>query len=502
VQQANPIVLTQTVNQTQKLYAVSLEAESLGLSAGMTLAEARAVTPALQAMPTNEQADAGALDLLARWCDRYSPMVAIDGTDGLLLDITGCGHLFGGEQALVSDLSKRLKRSDISAQIAVAGTVGAASALARYAPGQIIKPTETETALSALPVKALRLHDSSILTLRRLGLKRIGDLLALPRPALARRFRGMPAKDITDLLTRLDQALGRKPEPITPLLPLPLWRLRHPFIEPVLHLAAIEAVLPSLTRDLMHSLQEAEVGVRRLTLSAFRVDGSVQNIRVGTNHPSRDAEHLAHLFTEKLPALTCGFGFDLLMLSVTESEQLPPSQITTVREVEAEATAKVLDRLSTRLGAGAVMQLKHRHSHIPERAQSYVPAYSGPLGWQTHPEHLAMRPNRLLMRPEIMDVIAEVPEGAPRQFRWRRVEHRVSKAEGPERIADEWWLTTGPDSPERLTRDYYRIEVNDGARFWVFRRGLYAVPGVRPAEVMNDPLNAQGPCWFMHGFFA
>lgn len=502
--QVNPIVLTQTVNQTQKLYAVSLEAENLGLSAGMTLAEARAVSPTLQAFSANEQADAAALDLLARWCDRYSPMVAIDGIDGLLLDITGCGHLFGGEQALVSDLSKRLKRSGISAQIAVAGTVGAASALARYAP-QIISSTETKAALNALnplPVKALRLHTSSIVTLRRLGLKRIGDLLALPRPALARRFRGMPAKDITDLLTRLDQALGRKPEPITPLLPLPLWRLRHPFIEPVLHLSAIEAILPPLVHDLMHILQEAEVGVRRLTLSAFRVDGSVQNIRVGTNHPSRDAEHLARLFTEKLPALTCDFGFDLLMLSVTESERLPPSQIATVREVEAEATAKVLDRLSTRLGAGAVMQLKHRHSHIPERAQSYVPAYSEPLGWQAHPEHLAIRPSRLLMRPEMMDVIAEVPEGAPRQFRWRRVEHKVSKAEGPERIADEWWLATDTDSPERLTRDYYRIEVDDGARFWVFRRGLYAVPGVRPAEAMNNPLNAQGPCWFMHGFFA
>ncbi len=489
---------------------MSLAAENLGLSAGMTLAEARAVAPTLETFPTDEQADASALDRLARWCDRYSPMVAIDGTDGLLLDITGCGHLFGGEHALVSDLSKRLKRSGISAQIAVAGTVGTASALARYAPGQIIaqKKTKAETeaaliaALAALPVKALRLHDSSILTLHRLGLKRIGDLLALPRPALARRFRGMPSKDIIDLLTRLDQALGRKPEPITPLLPLPLWRLRHPFIEPVLHLAAVEAVLPSLVKDLMHSLQEAEVGVRRLTLSAFRVDGSVQNIRVGTNHPSRDAEHLARLFTEKLPALTCGFGFDLLMLSVTESERLPPAQIATVREVEAEATAKVLDRLSTRLGAGAVMQLKHRHSHIPERAQSYVPAYSGPLGWQTHPGRLAMRPNRLLMRPEAMDVISEVPEGAPRQFRWRRVEHRVSKAEGPERIADEWWLATGPDSPERLTRDYYRIEVDDGARFWVFRRGLYAVPGVRSAETVNNPLNAQNPCWFMHGFFA
>lgn len=495
------------MNQTQKLYAVCASAHTQGLVKGMTLAEARAMVPALETAASDENADAKALDALARWCDRYTPLVAIDGTDGLLLDITGCGHLFGGNQALIDDLAIRLEQAGIMAQIAVADTVGAAWAMARYAPDQILCADKTRTKLSTLPVKALRLDDQSVVTLHRLGLKKIGDVLALPRPALARRFRGAPAKDITDLLARLDQALGTRPEAVAPLQPLPVWRLRHAFTEPVTHLAAIETALPALVDNLVPILEQAEAGVRRLLLSAFRVDGSVQNIQIGTSKPTRDSAHLTRLFSEKLDALQSGFGFDLLMLSVAESENLPPSQIATVRDTQTEATARVLDRLSTRLGDGAVMQLKHRHSHIPERAQSYSPAYRAEPGWDTAPQNKAprnmvLRPLRLLLRPEAMQVMAEVPEGAPRRFRWRRVDHRVVKAEGPERLSCEWWLSSTQGSPDDLTRDYYRIEVDDGARFWVFRRGLYGMPGVRPAETVHDPLSGDTPSWFMHGFFA
>lgn len=469
---------------------------------GMTLAEARAIVPLLDTAAADETADTQALLALARWCDRYTPLVAIDGKDGVLLDITGCGHLYNGDQHLIGDLTKRLADAGLEAQVAVADTVGAAWALARYAPSATITTEEKTKALTPLPVKALRLDAGSVTTLHRLGLKRIGDVLVLPRPALARRFRGKPAKDVSDLLMRLDQALGLKPEPIKPLQPLPLWRLRHAFSEPIQHLAAIEAVLPDLIKGMISILARADMGVRRLTLSAFRVDGSVQDIRIGTSRPNRDAAHLMRLFSEKLDTLQAGFGFDLLMLSVSESEKLPPSQITTVKDVQAEATARVLDRLSARLGAGAVTQLKHRHSHIPERAQSYSPAFSNRLDWHSLPTTHAPRPLRLLMRPEAMDVMAEVPEGAPRRFRWRRVDHKVARAEGPERIAAEWWHTLEPDDPETLTRDYYRIEVEEGARFWVFRRGLYDVPGVRAGDQIQDPLNGNGPRWFMHGFFA
>ncbi len=504
-QPTNTFALTHTVNQTQKLYAVSLAAQTQGLIQNMSLAEARAIVPALDTAPANEDADARALNMFARWCDRYTPLFALDGADGLLLDITGCDHLFGGEQALIDDLSHRMEKAGIIAQFAIADTVGSAWALARYAPGYILPKSDIQekvAALNSLPVKALRLDRRSVVTLHRLGLKRIGDLTKLPRPALARRFRGAPAKDVTDLLNRLDQALGTKAEAVVPLQPLPVWRLRHAFSEPVMHLEAIELALPTLINNLMPILAQAEMGVRRLILSAFRVDGSVQHIRIGTSRPTRDQTHLKRLFTEKLDTLQSGFGFDLLMLSVSESEKLPPKQIATLRDTQMEETAHVLDRLSARLGAGAVIQLKHRHSHIPERAQSYSPAYNGPLEWETIPQNLAPRPLRLLPHPEAMQVMAEVPEGAPRRFRWRRVNHRVLKAEGPERLACEWWLTGETETSEDLTRDYYRIEVEGGARFWVFRRGLYAVAGVRPAETIDDPLNGTDPQWFMHGFFA
>ncbi len=497
----SPFALTETVNQTQKLHAVSTAAHTCGLMSGMTLAEARAMIPELETAPANSAADAHVLLALARWCDRYTPLVAIDGTDGLLLDITGCGHLFGSDNGLINDLITRLGNAGFQAKAATAETVGAAWALSRYGSGTTSSPDNIETALKPLPVKALRLDAGSINTLHRLGLKRIGDIISLPRTSLARRFRGKPQGQVSDLLMRLDQALGVKTEPIDPLSPLPLWRIRHAFSEPILHLATIETALPTMLADLMQTLARADTGVRRLDLHAFRVDGSVQTLQIGTNRPTRGSDHLMRLFDEKLQTLEAGFGFDLLMLSVNHSETLTPAQITTVKDTQTETTAKVLDRLSARLGSGAVVQIKHRHSHIPERAQSYMPALQGDLGLESLPLNLAPRPLRLLLRPEAMQVMAEVPEGAPRRFRWRKVDHKVTRSEGPERIAPEWWLRLD-DSENLLTRDYYRIEVEAGARFWVFRHGLYEVPGVRKAETIDDPLHGNVPRWFMHGFFA
>lgn len=496
------LALTETSNQTQKLQAVSLAGQALGLVPGMTLAEARAILPTLATAPADPEADAQTLHAIARWCDRYTPLVSMDGRDGLLLDITGCGHLFGGDDQLLADLKRRLRHAGFDTSIAMAPTIGTAWALARHAPGTLLTADAPEKALKPLPVKALRLDTGTITTLHRLGLKRIGDILTLPRPTLARRFRGKASKHVSDLLKRIDQALGVQSEPIEPLQPLPLWRLRHAFTDPVMHLTGIEAVLLTLIDNMMTILARADKGVRRLTLSAFRVDGTCQDIAIGTSRPTRDASHLMRLFNEKLDALQASFGFDLVMLSVIEAEALPPSQIATIKDTQTEATARVLDRLSARLGSGAVVQLKHRHSHIPERAQSYAPAFSQEFSWNSIPKGVAARPLRLLQRPEAMEVIAEVPEGAPRRFRWRRVEHKVTRSEGPERIGSEWWDLLPADDPATLSRDYYRIEVTDGARFWVFRRGLYAQAGVRKAETIDDPLHGNAPRWFMHGFFA
>lgn len=475
------------------------KARALGLTAGMTLAEARAIHPAILTDAANPAADASALEALARYLVRYTPLVALDGRDGILMDVTGCPHLFGGESAMLSDIKGRLARAGITACAAMAETVGAAWALARYKTdnraGSIVNKGTSLAAISPLPVRALRLDDATSLMLNRLGLKTIGSITSLPRAALARRFRGNPARAVTELLEKLDQALGRRDEPISPLTPLPEWQVKQAFMEPAQHLEQVELALDALAEDLCLVLAEGERGARRLRLDAYRVDGTVQSILVGLTRPSRDKAHMLRLFNEKLAGLEAGFGFDLLTLSALESERLMPAQVGDLRQEEAHSTALLMDRLAARLGPGAVLRLRHNASHLPERAQTVTTQGSrtlgaDELGWAHCPTTTAPRPLRLLPRPEPVDVLSAVPEGAPRSFRWRRVEHRVVRAEGPERIANEWWTQA-----DDRTRDYYRVEVTGGSRFWLFRRGLYAVPGIRPGE-------GDLPDWFLHGFFA
>ncbi|WP_417465490.1 Y-family DNA polymerase [Kordiimonas sp.] len=487
---AKPLVLTETVDQTQKVYAPCPHAFALGLRAGMTLAEARAIHPALATSPANREADAESLQKLARFMVRYSPLVSTDGKDGLLIDATGCAHLFGGEANMLESMTRLLQKAGITACAAMAETVGAAWALARYRRGSITDSTTSLKALEGLPVRALRLDEASITTLGRLGLKTIGSLTSLPRASLAKRFRGNPAKAVTALLEKLDQTLGRRDEPINPLVPLPEWQVRQAFMEPAQHLEMIEHALTSLAEDLATVLMEAGRGAKRLIFSAYRVDGTVEERIVGISKPSRDAAHFMRLLDEKIKDLDAGFGFDLIMLAALESERLAPSQIGDLRQEEAQAAAKLMDKLAARLGPGSVAKLKHYASHMPERAQQITSASEENLGWADYRANKNRRPMRLLPRPEAVDVLSAVPEGAPKSFRWRRVDHKVIKAEGPERIACEWWL-----NPHDSTRDYYRVEVSTGARFWLFRHGLYGVPGVRPGE-------SQQPHWYVHGFFA
>lgn len=490
------MALTYTENQTQKLYAVCPKASTLGLTKGMTLAEARAIRPDLTVAMAEVETDARALDELARWLVRFTPLVATDGTDGLALDISGCAHLFGGEKAMLDSIANRLNAAGIHARMGLAETRAAAWALAHHHPHNHTISDNRNTSrelIAPLSVTALRLDKASVQTLHRLGLKTVGSLQKLPRPSLARRFRGIPSQEVTALLTRLDQLSGTRDEPITPLRPLPAWQVKQAFSEPVQELPRLEAATAALLGDLCIVLAESEQGVRRLTLSAFRTDGSVQDIGIGTNHPNRDAAHLMQLMAEKLPALEAQFGFDLLLLQAHEVAPLAPVQIGDARAKHLQSTTELLDRLAARLGPHSVTHLKHRQSHIPERRQSLAPVREEALDWQSLQNGTAPRPIRLLPRPESIDVLAAVPEGAPMQFRWRRVEHRVTKAQGPERIACEWWI-----DPAELTRDYYQVEVEGGPRFWLYRRGLYGIPGVRPPE---PDTGTEKPQWFLHGFF-
>jgi protein ImuB len=501
-----------------RLAAVNPHARAAGLRPYMRLADSRALLPDLVTAPVELQADRRLIETLASWCDRYTPWVAVDplgdavavedvepcsaggfgGDAGLLLDVTGCGHLFGqgeaGERALLADLTERLSRHGFACRAAMADTAGAAWALSRFAEKQadLFCPAKGQRdALAALPVDGLRLDKPILETFLKLGLRRIGDLYPLPRAPLARRFGDQP-------LTRLDQALGRIDEPIEPRRPPPAFRTRLAFAEPIGRSEDIAAAASRLLAALCRQFEQASVGARQLEIALYRVDGSVDRTAIGTSRPNRDSPKLMKLFEEKLGELDPGFGVELMILSAPEVEEWTGSQDalpeTAVRNPLAEdGTIDLADRLVLRLGKDNVVRLLPRDSHIPERVQTTAPI-SAPAAaegaWARLASMKGARPTRLLQRPELVEVTALIPDEPPRQFVWRRHAHQVVKVEGPERIADEWWRPRPSGKVERanivpLVRDYYRIEDRDGIRFWLFRDG---------------PLN--GAKWFLHGFCA
>lgn len=416
-----------------------------------------------------------ALDGIAQWCVRYTPATAPAGDDGVFLDLTGGMPPFGGETALLADLVARLARQGFAAQAAVAGTPGAAWALAHFAPGTVAAPAMERAALAGLPIEALRLTPETVATLRRLGLDTVGALYDLSRAALARRFG-------EGLCRRLDQALGWVFEPISPLREVPLWRERRDFAEPLLQPEDVAATLRRLIESLCARLATEELGVRGLECLGFRTDGSTARARIGTSRPSRDPAHLARLFAEKLSLLDPGEGMDGMVLSPTAIEKLAPEQTALTRDgVQPGDLAALLDRLANRLGATNVFALAPVESHWPERAQRRVAPSTAArnLRW---PDGMR-RPLRLFANPEAIEAEAASPETAPLHFTWRRVRHCVHRAEGPERIAAEWWRDAAPAAHE--TRDYYRVEDEDGERFWLYRQGA-----------------GETSRWYLHGLFA
>ena len=471
-------------------------AERLGLNPGLALAEARAMRPDLAVAAEDAAADARLLAALADACGRYTPLVALDGGDGLLLDIGGCAHLFGGEAALLADVAARFARLGFALAAGIADTIGAAWAVARHgADGQpsIVPGGGERAALAPLRLAALRLSPESAGVLARVGLRRVGDIVDLPRAPLAARF-GEP------LLRRLDQALGREREPLNPRLPVPPYFTEQRFAEPIGREEDVLASVQRLAARLSGMLEKRGEGARRIELSLFRTDGAVRRIAVGSGRPLRDPQEMRALFAERLAALADefdpGFGFDLARLAILAAEAAPPEQIGLGGREDSAAIERLTDRLAARLGSRRVGRMIAQDSHIPEIAAALVPAQSSAAradvaaaGWNAFRRFrtetgLSQRPLRLFTQPEPIDAVASVPEGPPLRFRWRRALHEVAAAEGPERIEGMWWSEDAEPA-----RDYFRVEDFSGARFWVFRAGLYRNPD-------------DAPRWFLHGLFA
>ena len=517
-----PFVLIDSGPRGLTLAAVDQRARAQGSRPGQSLADARAAVPALATRPSERAADGAALAALALWCGRYGPARNTQGDDGLWIDVTGVAHLFGGEGALLADLARRLGGFGLTARTGLADTLGAAAALARFAasdrqPFVIAPEGGARSAIAPLPVEALRLPDDCTVLLRRLGLGRIGDLYDLPRAALAQRFRERPpqrtgararasvgkararaaAQRAGLVLARLDQALASGSEPLVPLDEPLLPRVRHAFAEPLVSAAGVETAAAGLVIALAELLAAAGQGGSRFTLRLYRADGTCAEAGIGLSRPSRDPAHIGRLLAERLDALDAGFGVDIMTLAADRVETLDAAQIRLpargLAQHGAEDTSALVDRLANRLGAAAIMHLVPAASHLPERAERRVSALSAlPSAVVADPRFKAPRPAFLLQRPEPIEVIAEVPEGPPLRFTWRRVRRSVVRSEGPERIEPEWWRAIGlPPQRHGRVRDYYRIEDAAGGRYWLFRRGRY-----------GDDDDAGPPRWFLHGLFA
>jgi protein ImuB len=489
----SPLAVFGKCGNLDLLVAVDAAAERLGLTAGLALAQARAMHPALTAMPEDQAADARLLDALADWCQRYTPLLAADPPDGILLDIGGCAHLFGGEEKLRDDLLARMTGFGFTARAAIAASIGAASAAARFGEAAITPTDDERDLLAPLPLAALRLSSDTVAALARVGLKRIGDILDLPRAPLAARFGA-------ELLRMLDRALGREYEPLTPRLPVAPYIAEKNFHEPIAREEDVLATVERLATRLKAALAVRGDGARRLELALFRTDGVVKRIAAGTSRPVRDPQAIRALFVERIAALgdeiDPGFGFDLARLSVIIAEPCPDEQIGLGGHEDQAELDRLVDRLSARLGRRRVSRLVAHDSHIPELAVAALPAQAmarAELGWEAFRRFrvqadLSPRPLRFLARPEpIKDVFALVPDGPPVRFRWRRALHEVIAVEGPERIEGAWWSEEGGRA-----RDYFHVEDKAGLRFWLFRAGLYR-------DMARD---LPRPRWFLHGMYA
>jgi protein ImuB len=456
------------------LASVDDAARKLKLSPGMTVAHAQTLVPDLLVEDAAQEEDQAALVRLGHWCSRYSPLVTPAQPDTIFIDVAGSSHLFKGEAALLQDLHNRLQSARLSARAAIADTPGTAWAVAHFGKDEIISPGRSSDALGTLPIAGLRLGSRDIISLREVGVERIAQLAALPRASLRQRFSG-------DVLLRLDQALGASVEVLVPLTPREVPRMTLKFVEPIGTPEDLQRVLALLCEKLMVDLAARGVGARRLDMVFQRVDNLAQAVRIGTSKPNRDTKHLTKLLSERLVLVDPGFGIEEITLTASWVEALTERQTVGAHVADAGAEADVsqlVDTLRVRLGNERVFRVCPVESEMPERSSRRVAPMAKADGalW---PRDLP-RPARLLSPPELIQAVAEIPDSPPRLFVWRKMRHIIARADGPERILGEWWLS---DQEVGLQRDYYRVETGNGERFWIFRDA--------PVE--------DGGRWWLHG---
>lgn len=457
--------------------AANAIAKEQGVHEGMVIADVRAICPAVHVVNDNTGLPAKLLRNFAIWCNRFTPLAAVDMPSGLILDITGCTHLWGGEINYAKTINKRLYELGYTTRLGIASSIGAAWAMARYSDNNfIIEQGQTKEALQSLPPAALRLNNEIIERLEKLGLKQVHQFMSMPRQALQRRF-GL------ELIQRLNQALGIEEEIIKPVIPPVKYQERLPCLEPIATAVGINIALERLLNTICDRLQKEGKGLREAHFNCYRIDNNVQQVKIGTHRASFNPKHIFKLFEEKINTIEPGLGFELFVLEAPKVEDISPLQ-----EKMWESTtglfnnhlAELIDRLASKNGIQNIHRYLPAERYWPERSVRVATSIGekASTSWKIN----RPRPIQLLPVPQPVQVTAPVPDYPPMLFRYRGKLHTIKKADGPERIEQEWWLQQGQH------RDYYIVEDEAGARYWLFRQGHY------------DP--AQNNQWFIHGFFA
>jgi protein ImuB len=454
--------------------AANALAEAQGIHPGMVLADARAIIPALQVLDDKPELVDKLLKRIAEWCIRFTPFAAIDLPDGIILDVTGCTHLWGGDQPFLSDIVKRLKARGYHVRAAIADTIGTAWAVARFGDSFIIPPDQQSEALLPLPPVALRLEADTIERLNKLGLRQIKDFIGMPHSALRRRFGNL-------IVTRLNQALGLEEEIFQPVLPIEPYQERLPCLEPIVTATGIEIALGRLLDALCKRLQKEQKGLRTAFFKCYRIDGKIEQVHIGTNRASYNVKHLFKLFETKLPTIEPDLGIELFVLEAPKVEDHAPLQqklFETMWGLDNVHLSELIDRLEGKVGQNSILRYLPDEHYWPERSVKRALSLDEQksIEWKLD----RPRPIQLLATPENIEVTAPVPDYPPMNFRYKGKLHKIKKADGPERIEQEWWIQDGQH------RDYYSVEDEEGCRYWLFRLGHYD----------------EDYKWFIHGFFA
>lgn len=455
--------------------AISAAAQAKGISTGMVVADCRAIFPTLAVFDDDPELTGKLLRALAEWCLRYTPIAAVDLPDGLILDVSGCPHLWGGERGYLKDIISKLSGYGYHVRAAIADTIGTSWAVSRFGKvSPIVEPGMQNEALRLLPVAALRFEQSVVDRMNKLGLYQAGSIIKMPRSAIRRRFGAQTVE-------RLAQALGEETEAIEPVLPIQPYQERLPSLEPIRTATGIEIAIRHLLEKLCHRLQQEEKGLRKAILKLYRVDGKTQQVEIGTSRPSSHTEHLFKLFELKINTIAPALGIELFILEAPVVEELPGVQETFWKTAGCnyKEVAELLDKLAGKIGMQAIHRYLPDEQFWPERSIKLASNLDEmpSTNWPTD----LPRPIHLLNTPEAIDVMVRIPDYPPVHFRYKGQLHLVKKADGPERIEQQWWITRGEH------RDYYCLEDEKGARYWVFRLGHYG---------------SDEPKWFLHGFFA